>query len=255
MFLKKIILPLVIFFALVLGLTASSSSVKGNSSNESFSRAKRILLNQVYPEHRTTFYCGCTFNSQKKVSWNSCGYKAAGKSKRAKRIEWEHVVPAHAFGKSFREWRQGHPACITRKGKRFKGRKCAEKANAEYRLMQSDMYNLYPAIGEVNKKRSNYSMSIIPGEKRIFGACDIEIENKKVEPCPKIRGDIARTYMYMNSAYPGKGIISKKNRKLFKSWDRTDPVDRWECKRARKIEGIQGNTNAIVIKRCNAKGL
>ena len=72
------------------------------------------------------------------------------------------------------------------------------------------MYNLYPAIGEVNGRRSNYSMAIIEGEKREFGKCDVEIKNKKVEPRESIRGEIARTYMYMDSAYPGRGIISKK---------------------------------------------
>jgi endonuclease I len=47
-------------------------------------------------------------------------------------------------------------------------------------------------------------MEMILGEKREFGDCDVEIENKKVEPRPEIRGDIARTYRYMDKAYPGK---------------------------------------------------
>ena len=88
--------------------------------------------------------------------------------------------------------------------------------------MQADMYNLYPAIGEVNGRRSNYSMAIIKGEKREFGKCDVEIKNKKVEPKESIRGEIARTYLYMDSVYPGRGIISKKNRKLFDAWNRSD---------------------------------
>jgi len=50
----------------------------------------------------------------------------------------------------------------------------------------------------------------------------------------------------MNDAYPGKGIISKKNRKLFKAWDKADPIDAWEKERARKIERIQGNVNKFV---------
>jgi deoxyribonuclease I len=171
-------------------------------------------------------------------------------NKRANRIEWEHVVPTHAFGKSFTEWRDGHPKCITKKGKKFKGRKCAEKMNDEYRRMQADMYNLYPAIGEVNGRRSNYSMAIIKGEKREFGKCDVEIKNKKVEPREKIRGEIARTYMYMDSVYPGRGIISKKHRKLFESWNQNDPVDEWECERSKRIEKIQGNRNEVVMRSC-----
>ena len=53
--------------------------------------------------------------------------------------------------------------------------------------MQADMFNLYPAIGEVNGRRSNYSMAIIKGEKREFGKCDVEIKNKKVEPKESIK--------------------------------------------------------------------
>ena len=66
----------------------------------------------------------------------------------------------------------------------------------------------------------------------------------------EIRGEIARTYMYIDSVYPGRGIISKKNRKLFEAWNKSDPVDEWECERARKIERKQGNRNEIVMRSC-----
>ena len=74
--------------------------------------------------------------------------------------------------------------------------------------------------------------------------------SREVEPREEIRGEIARTYMYMDSVYPGRGIISKKNWKLFESWHRSDPVDEWECERAKRIEKIQGNRNEIVLKKC-----
>jgi len=112
--------------------------------------------------------------------------------------------------------------------------------------MEADLYNLQPAIGEVNGLRSNYSMEMIPGEKREFGACDVEIENRKFEPRPEIRGDIARTYLYMDMAYPGHGVLSRSNRKLFEAWNREDPVDDWEHERAHRIEAIQGNRNPFI---------
>ena len=116
--------------------------------------------------------------------------------------------------------------------------------------MESDLYNLVPAIGEINGLRSNYSFAMIPGEFREFGECDMEIQDRKAEPQEEIRGDIARTYKYMDSAYPGRGIISKKNRKLFDAWDKMDPVDEWECERARRIQGVQGNVNWYLENRC-----
>ena len=116
--------------------------------------------------------------------------------------------------------------------------------------MEADMYNLFPAIGEVNGLRSNYPMTIIEGEEREFGKCDVEIKRRKVEPRNEVRGEIARTYMYMDAVYPGKGIISKKNRSMLEEWNRSDPVDEWECERARRIEKIQGNRNEIVLDSC-----
>ena len=116
--------------------------------------------------------------------------------------------------------------------------------------MEADMYNLFPAIGEVNGLRSNYPMTIIEGEEREFGKCDVEIKRRRVEPREEVRGEIARTYMYMDSVYPGKGIISKKNRSMFEEWNRSDPVDERECERASKIEKIQGNRNEVVMGNC-----
>jgi endonuclease I len=43
--------------------------------------------------------------------------------------------------------------------------------------MEADLYNMQPAIGEINRLRSNYSMEMIPGDKREFGACDLAGEN------------------------------------------------------------------------------
>lgn len=247
---------LVIFiFTFILAPQIFAQSKRGNTNITTFSKAKRIL-SKLYQQHPLTFYCGCSYKN-KDVDHTSCGYnpkrlhtRKGKKNMRAYRIEWEHLVPAHAFGQSFKSWRDGHPKCVTKKGKLYKGRRCAKKINKEFRLMEADLYNLVPAIGEVNGNRSNYSMAMIPGEKMEYGACDIEIQGRKVEPTEAIRGDIARTYFYMDVAYPGRGIISKKNRKLFKAWDKLDPVDQWECERAEKIEKIQGNSNKFIVDLC-----
>ena len=156
-----------------------------NMQITSFSKSKKLLL-KLYKDNPVTLYCSCSFKG-KKPNLSSCGYIPKKDKKHANRIEWEHVVPAHAFGQSFSEWRNGHPKCVKKNGKKFKGRKCAEKVNEEYKRMQADMFNLYPAIGEVNGRRSNYSMAIIKGEKREFGKCDVEIKNKKVEPKESIK--------------------------------------------------------------------
>jgi len=52
-----------------------------------------------------------------------------------------------------------------------------------------------------------------------------------------------------------KTILSNKNKKLFKAWDKGDPVDEWECERCKRIEGLQKNENPFVKKACIEKGM
>ena len=241
MFIKKILF----FFILILFFS------KGFCQNKkiiSFSEAKRVLK-KIYMDNPITIYCGCLFENNK-PNLSSCGYISKKNNLRANRIEWEHIVPAQFLGKSFSEWTSGHPKCVKKNGKKFKGRNCAIKMNKQFRKMYVDMYKLYPSIGEINQKRSNFSMGIIEGEKREFGKCDVELDRRIIEPKPDIRGDIARTYIYMDSVYPVKTIISVDHKELFNAWHKADPVDKWECERAKKIEKIQGNRNEVVMKNC-----
>ena len=106
-------------------LLLSSYSYAQNTQITSFSKSKKLLL-KVYQDNPYTLYCGCSFKG-KKPDLSSCGYILKKDRKRANRIEWEHVVPAHAFGQSFSEWRKGHPKCVSKNGKKFKGRKCAQR--------------------------------------------------------------------------------------------------------------------------------
>ena len=141
-------------FGLILAFAAGLAAAAGNTQIESFNQAKKTLEREVYQDHRITFYCQAPFDSRKNITLPA-GFTTPKHEKRAHRIEWEHVVPAENFGRAFSEWRDGADVCVDNKGRNFKGRKCAEKANREYRLMQSDLYNLYPAIGAVNALRSN----------------------------------------------------------------------------------------------------
>lgn len=222
----------------------------GNTTITSFNTAKKIMQKHIYttPEQRKTLYCGANFNAKKEVTLPS-GFSTNKYKSRLKRWEAEHVVPAENFGRTFVEWREGHPQCIDNKGKAFKGRQCAEKVNTEYRLMQSDLYNLYPAIGSVNASRQNYNFTMLPSQRSNFGQCDVRIENKKVQPPERARGQIARTYLYFEAVYP-RYSMSKAQKQLMQVWDKQYPVTQVECERAKRIEKKQGNTNPILAPRC-----
>lgn len=222
----------------------------GNTLIKHFPQAKR-LANEIHKDHPYTIYCNCRY-SDHDIDLKSCGYQVHKDAKRAARLEWEHVVPAEAFGQSFADWREGTSQCV-RHGKKYKGRKCAQN-NPEFSRIEADLYNLWPEVGELNGLRSNFTMAELGAEKSgqgNFGGCRAKIEDRKFEPMPNAKGRVARVYMYMDQAYPGRGIISEKNRNLFEAWDKLHPADEWECQRAKKIKAIQGNENPILKARCS----
>ncbi len=222
----------------------------GNERIRSFRDAKKIAA-RLRVGRELTLYCRCRY-AGKRIDFESCGFVSARDSRRAKSMEWEHVVPAEAFGQSFVEWREGAPFCRTKK-KKYKGRRCAGK-NPEFARMEADLYNLFPEVGEVNALRSNFSMAEIGALGRFtgtsFGGCRARISESKFEPMDFAKGTVARVYLYMDGAYPGHGIISDKNRKLFAAWDRMYPVEAWECDLYRKIKEAQGNENPVLAERC-----
>lgn len=219
----------------------------GNQKILKFQDAKKLAL-KIHSAHPVTIYCPCSY-SGKIVDLKSCNYKVYKNAARASRLEWEHVVPAEAFGQSFKEWREGAENCRKKNGKVFKGRKCAEK-NSLFNLMEADLYNLWPVIGELNGLRSNYSMAEISVNALTFGGCKAKIAERKFEPMDQDKGIVARSYLYMEGSYPGHGIISEKNKKLFNAWDISHPVTDWECHRGMLIKELQGNSNPILENRC-----
>jgi len=223
----------------------------GNTKNDSFSKAKKILEKKVYGQlERKTIYCSATFDKSKFII-DKNGFFSNKYKKRTKKIEWEHVVPAENFGRSFIEWREGDTKCVTRKGKKFKGRNCASKMNKEYRYMQADMHNLYPAIGAVNALRSNYRYSAVANGYDL-GGCEMIISSKekRVVPPDAAKGIVARVSLYFAETY-GRYKLSDSQRKLFLAWDRKFPVTNQECKRNSLIEKTQGNVNRVMRERCN----
>lgn len=223
-----------IFIILLLSLFAAAKNT--NEIND-FSDAKRFLNKHLELYDSKTVYCSCGVD-KKRTDLRSCNYRIQKDAKRASRLEWEHVVPAEAFGKSFVEWREGSEKCI-KKGKKFKGRKCAE-TNPEFRKMESDLYNLFPEIGELNGLRSNYSMAALTSSDYDFGGCKVKLADRKFEPQDSSKGIVARTYLNFENRYPGKGVVSDKNRKLFEAWNAQYPVSSLECKRWTNFESMNG---------------
>ncbi len=231
-------------------------SLNANEKISSFNEAKK-LLKKIYSDNQVTFYAGCKYNYKDKknmIDKKSCGYEPKDKytkngklNERAKRIEWEHVIPAENFGRAFQCWHQGNEACVNENGKKYKGRKCCRKVEPKFRFMEADLHNLVPTIGELNANRSNYRFGIIPEEKRFYGEnIDFEVDSKArmAEPREEIRGDIARIYFYFEHKY--KMQISKQQKRLFEVWNKQDPVDKWEIEKNKRVKQIQGDSNIFI---------
>lgn len=212
-------------------------ALTARSLDYSFSQSKWVLAQKIYKDHRLAFYSGCQFRAQQKLlapDWKSCGYQARKNPERAKRIEWEHVVPAWVLGHQLKCWQQG-------------GRAHCRDTNAQFRQMEADMHNLVPAIGELNGDRSNLPYGMVKGEPRAYGASvnmEIDFKTRTAEPPDQVYGDIARINFYMHERYHLS--LSSQQRQLFTAWNNLDPVDAWEQQRNELIRQAQGNDNPYV---------
>ncbi len=248
------ILSLILLVVVVAWLWLESASPVADSASESidikdlpktassFSTAKNLLYGQVYFDRRESFYCGCRYNRDLSVNWESCGYVPRQNQSRAGRIEAEHIAPASWLGQHRACWQRD--ACQDAQGKSYGGRKCCLESDPIFQIAHNDLHNLVPAIGEINGDRSNFPFAEISGETRNYGACDFEVKNGQSEPPASIRGDIARILFYMEATYALTLPVGQKT--LLEQWHRDDPVDEWEQIRNQRIKRLQGNGNSFI---------
>lgn len=249
----------------------TQTELRGNHFSQSFYNTKRIMLDKIYYDHLQTLYCNAEFNKFKQIKIpqgfklpdiRNVDFKVYDISEeelqnKAIRMEWEHIVPAENFGRTFTEWSKGHANCVSNKGKHFNGRSCAVQENEEFRYMYTDMYNLYPSIGVINYLRANFNFTQFNPKdnvKNTFGSCKLKIYHNKVEPADAVKGFIARTYFYMEQTYP-RYKIGEPMRGILRNWDKIYPVTDWECRRAYRIEKVQGNAHEYLKKICMDRGL
>jgi deoxyribonuclease-1 len=213
-----------------------------------FTAAKKALYDRVYFDHRITFYCGCAYDADRRIDLASCGLEALADKPRAQRIEAEHLFPAAQFGNFRACWRspKDFPECAKSDGKTLSGRECCQRVDPVFEAAHNDLFNLVPAVGEVNGQRSDFNWGMIAGEQREFGTCNFEVDSsiRRVEPPEPVMGDIARVMFYMADTYGFN--LSRQDEQLYTAWSRQDPPDAWEVERNRRIEAIQGKGNRFV---------
>lgn len=207
----------------------------------SFSIAKK-QARKIFSNNRETLYCGCKYDQYNKVNLKSCGMRSAIRNKRANRIEWEHIVPAENIGGHFKCWRE--KICKTRKGKRYKGRKCCERQNKNFRRAEAELYNLWPAVGLVNAARLNYRYAPLNGSEHFYG-CDFKRQGRKVEPRDEAKGIVARASLFMSDRYNIR--LSKSQRQLFRAWNKQFKPSKREIDWAKSVQKIEGYSNPYIL--------
>ncbi|QQF52654.1 endonuclease [Campylobacter fetus] len=207
------------------------------SVEPSFSRSKRVLLNEIYTEYQRTFYCDngykiVKFDGKPKAEILNEPSKFSHRRSNDNGLTWEHIVPAARFGGTLKCWQNG-------------GRKECQK-DSKFKEMEADMHNLVPAIKEINAARSTYKFAQNLPQIGQFGKCEFEInfDKKEVYPSERIRGMIARSYLYMNQKYDLN--LDKNELALMQKWSNKYPPSRWEIKRNKLIKKAQGNYNEFI---------
>ena len=182
--------------AIALYLIAINAAVAGAPTT--FEEAKVVAKRQVFYDQADgstgELYCGCKWTwvgkSGGRVDAMSCGYEVRKQASRAKRTEWEHIVPAWTFGHQRQCWQQG-------------GRKNCVANDRVFRAMEADLFNLYPSVGEVNGDRANFNYGMAAGVGAQYGACQTRIDfgSRTAEPRNEVKGLVARTTFYMFDRY------------------------------------------------------
>lgn len=128
-----------------------------------------------------------------------------------------------------------------------------------------DLYNLMPCEQKINSSKSNYPMGKVTTVKTTNGCTNIGTGEKGYslwEPANEWKGDFARGYMYMATAYQDLTwsgtqalqileqdtypTLQKWAYTLYIMWAKADPVDELELTRNDAVSTIQGNRNPYV---------
>ena len=232
---KKLFYCLALLFAVINPALSNPPST--------FSEAKVIAKQQVYLDQAHSaqgdLYCGCKWEwvgkSGGRIDARSCGLQARKQETRAERTEWEHIVPAWTFGHQRQCWQNG-------------GREHCVSDDPVFQAMEADLFNLYPAVGEVNGDRSNFNYGMASGVAPQYGQCKtrVDFEQRAAEPRDEVKGLVARTTFYMFDRY--KLNMSSQQQRLLMAWDKQFPVTPWETERNRRIAAIMGHPNPFVTR-------
>ncbi|MEQ1755410.1 MAG: endonuclease [Micropepsaceae bacterium] len=194
----------------------------GQRTYQNYEEARRIFWKKLYPAGGTDLYCGVSFDSDRSAAPIDDN------------LSVEHVYPADAIAET-------EPGCTNRT--------CSA---ARVQRAMADLQNLWPALQKVNSSRSRLRYGtlaqtvkprfpeVCPSFRRGIGTQAV------VEPRDEVKGDVARSIIYMHFVYglPLEDAVSEKQ--LLLDWMAKDPPDVEELRRNTLIDSLQGTTNPLL---------
>ena len=192
---------------IMLAMPASSDDSAYHSVRDS------VFWRSLYNESYIGLYCGREFSAGDEITV-------------------EHVYPAGWIAKA--NGCQNRTSCPT----------------DAYRQASSDLHNLWPAQKRYNSSRGNKPFGAVLGDTPRFPdetpTCDFERTsgaNAVVEPRDSVKGEIARSMLYMIRKYqlPDHGQFD-----LMQEWNFRDPPDDTEMMRYIKAKTLQGRANPYI---------
>lgn len=208
---------------------------------DNFDDAKSMLREQVYYDIRVEDYCDCRFDSRLQID-ASCPLVTPLFEDRQRRVEWEHINPASDFGRQRSCWRSP-PEGVS-------GRAWCRETDPAFAQMEADPHNLIPTVGALNAIRLNHRYGMVTAgqaDRRIQG-CEFAASkpggDRFIEPPDRIKGLVARVYLYMEDRY--QVSLSRSQKALFQAWDRQFPPSAYEVTRNQRIARATGVSNPFV---------
>ena len=183
-----------------------------------FYSAKKEIAKHLH-KHPYTFYTNCKIEFTGKGKFypdlRSCNYVSRGNKTRARRIEFEHILPASWASEQFKCWDSG-------------GRKNCQKSSKAFQALEADPVNLVPSVGEVNGNRSNYRFAELANgfDYGSNGAIRFDSNGRKFMPPEEKKGWIGRVHLYMKDKYSIK--YSPSYEKMMTTWAKK-PATKAEC--------------------------
>lgn len=216
-----------------------------NTKITDFNTSKKVFK-KIFSNGGTEIYCWCKFNASMQIDKSTCNYTWINNTKRSSSVEYEHVVVAQRIWEYYNTWSK---TCWKT------NRECSFGNNkSKYALV--DMYNLMPAIWDLNLKRSNYPYWEVSKKIKTNG-CEFYKEVQKsgkktiktiIEPSDNVKWRVARASLYMNKVYwiP----LSKEELNMFLKWNNLFKANKEECEIWKSIAKYQWNVNPFLIESC-----